>query len=912
MGNWIVPLDVFAQGQTPEDAAEIGGKGGRLAWLLARNFRVPRTHVVVAGAFRAALRELPPGFEPKSLLRASSTRALYARAEEARREIERVPLPRGLMQELEQLWAAYAGDDNGLSAAPWGLALRSSATAEDGSRISMAGLADTVLGVRGPAELADAIRRIWGSAVSGSAMTYLAGHGVRDVAMAIVIQPVIVSEASGVLFTHSPSAPDERLINATFGLGSLVASGHVAPDIWRLAATGGVLEASIVHKPSMVIVRGSGTETVPCAAPDEPSLSPDLLAELHQISVALGGHGDGGWDVEFAVARDAGALHVTLLQVRPITGRNYPAGGHARTLWSNANVGEALPGVATPLTWSVAGEFSEAGFRTAFAALGCTIRRGTTLVGNVYGRVYLNLTEFMQIARQVPWLDPRILLELGGGVGADAHPDLAALGLMDSAATTRARQTFLVRLPGTLTRLAREQLGLEARVAEFELIARRARTLHREKDLAIVPDDGLARSLRDAQRLLADTGAVMLTCASASLGSYLLLRGVLARGTSMGADQLAQKLITGIADLESAKPARALVQLADLFAQNRELAAWIRQGTARTRDELPPGRERSALDAFLLAFGDRGVREAELATPRWAEDSTPVVAMLRAALQTDTRASCMQNPAPVADELARTLSGLAAPSRMLAQTLVQRAQKAAQLREVMRAWVTTVLGMIRAIALEADRRLLKLMPELSTTTAIPSVFFLTADELGLALRHGRRDLAPIVRARRAEYTRNLARPDPPAFFVGAPPWHQGKELKGAIMRGVAACAGVVEGPARVLFGPQQMGDLCPGEILVVHATDVGWTPLFPTAAGIVTELGGALSHAAIVAREFGVPTVVNVAQATTVIKTGDRIRVDGDRGLVIRLHAGAGLQSNAIDSQNSPQSELTTLDLGHG
>jgi pyruvate,water dikinase len=230
--------------------------------------------------------------------------------------------------------------------------------------------------------------------------------------------------------------------------------------------------------------------------------------------------------------------------------------------------------------------------------------------------------------------------------------------------------------------------------------------------------------------------------------------------------------------------------------------------------------------------------------------------------------------------------------------LVARTQKAARLRERMRSWVTRVLGMIRDVALDADRRLLRLVPELaqdwnrlkhsthhgsSSLASIHTVFFLTVEEVVQALRASRTDLAPLVRARRAELARDQARPDPPRTFIGVPPPVQLPPSGGAVLHGTGASSGVVEGHARVLLSASQMSELLPGEILVVHTTDVGWTPLFCIAAGVVTELGGPLSHAAVVARELAVPSVVNVDGVTRALKTGDRIRLDGDTGVVEKL-----------------------------
>jgi pyruvate,water dikinase len=212
----------------------------------------------------------------------------------------------------------------------------------------------------------------------------------------------------------------------------------------------------------------------------------------------------------------------------------------------------------------------------------------------------------------------------------------------------------------------------------------------------------------------------------------------------------------------------------------------------------------------------------------------------------------------------------------------------------MRAWVTRVLGMLRDAALDADRRLLRRDAELeadrralaasgSPVGAVRAVFLLTIDEVVGALQSPRGDLAPLVRSRRAELARDQARPDPPATFVGSPPPVVMPPSGGDLLRGLPASAGVVQGRARVVLRENEMDTLLPGEILVVHTTDIGWTPLFLVAAGVVTELGGPLSHAAVVAREFGVPSVVNVVGATRAIRTGDTLRVDGDRGLVERL-----------------------------
>ncbi len=878
---WLVPLDVLAQRRGGDDPRVVGGKAARLAWLVRHGFDVPEAVVLPASAFAHAIRELPAGCEPRALLRAATGKAGYIRAAEARQLVLRAPLPRGLEAELGAVWAQLG------ARSPWGLAVRSSATCEDGALVSMAGLAESVLGVRGVDALVAAVRQVWASIASGRALAYLAAHGVRDVGMALVVQRMVEARAAGVLFTRAPGArggSDDRIVNVGMGLGAPVVNGVATPDVMRIDAAGRVVDSIIAHKAQATVVRDGRIEEVDVPEPDAPALSPDRVAQLARIAVRLEKLERGPWDVEFAVDADT----MWIVQARPATGLGFPEGGNDETVWSNVNVGEALPGVATPFTWSVAGAFSEAGFRRAFAALGCRVPKHARLVGNVHGRFYLNLTQFMRIAAQVPFLDPRTLVELGGGWGGD---ELA------TQVEDVSHGGFYARLPLTASRLLREQLRLDEDVDAFEKFAEKQWRAQSALDLAILPDEGVARRLRDIQGLLERTGTVMLTTASSTLGAHLALRTVLQRVAPATADTLVQSLTSGIRDLESARPGMGIMHVAALARREPEACSVVERETTTGLDAIPEGPTRRALQSFIELYGDRAVREAELSTPRWKEDPRPVLRMLRAALRTDTEraeGTLARSKAQADAEMAKLVPTLNVVEQTIIRHLVARTQRAARLRERMRAWVTRVLGMLREAALDADRRLLRRDPELATDwraiveggsslAGVRSVFFLTIDEVVGALRAGGTDLAPLVRSRRAELARDAARPDPPATFVGVPPPVVVPPSGGHEMRGLAASPGVVEGRARVLVREDEMDALQPGEILVVHTTDVGWTPLFLVAAGVVTELGGPLSHAAVVAREFGVPSVVNVVGATRAIRTGDRLRVDGDHGVVSLL-----------------------------
>jgi pyruvate,water dikinase len=862
----------------------VGGKAARLVWLQKNRFAVPDAWVLSKDAFVHMLRELPPGTDPKTLLKLAPGRTRDERCAEAHAAILRVSLPSDLVSEIEALWGACE------ASCPWGLAVRSSATCEDGELVSMAGLADSVLGVRGPLAIARAVGEVWASIASGRAISYLATHGVKDVQMAVVIQRVVVAEAAGVMFTRAPDRRAflqvERIVNVGCGLGASVVSGMATPDVLRIDTRGRVIEAAYAHKTRATVVGSKGLEEQKVNNPDEPALEETRLAELADLASRLERLDSAAWDVEFV----CDAARTWIVQARPVTGLGFPEGGDAATVWSNANVGEALPGVATPFTWSIARGFSETGFRRAFAALGCRVPKNAVLVSNVHGRFYLNLSQFMRIAAQVPFLDPRTLVELGGGGGGD---ELAAQ------VEGVSRLGFYARLPLTALRLGKEQLRIDTGVDAFEAYAEKVWRANTELDLAILPDEGLAKNITETQALLEQCGTVMLTCASTALGSHLALKLLLERVAPTDADRLAQSLTSGIRDLESARPAIGIMHIASIARREPEARLAIELESTMGLDAIPEGPTKRALASFIDLYGHRAVREAELSTPRWREDHKTVLTMLRIALRgegRDVEEALARGKLSAETETSRLLPKLTIVEQTALRHLVARARKAARLRERMRAWVTRVLGMLRSAALDADRRLLRRDPQLaadyqalassgSQLAMVRSAFFLTVDEVKHALRHSRSDVSALVKARRAEFARDCARPELPSTFMGAPPPVVLPPSGGDTLRGLPAASGVVEANARVLFGPEEMGSLQPGEVLVVHTTDVGWTPLFLLAAGIVTELGGPLSHAAIVAREFGVPSVVNVTGATRAIKTGDRVRVDGDRGIVEKIRS---------------------------
>lgn len=882
------------------DSRRFGGKASSLGRLVREGFPVPRGWVLPAEYFDALSQDtLPRGHDLPTLIKLAGSRAGIDRAARARDRIQSTPLSPAITSAVQMLWNEIE------ASAPWGVAVRSSATCEDAAETSFAGLATTVLGVRGPEALMNAIKQVWASSFLPRALDYMAHAGIREVAMSVVIQVMARADAAGVLFTAPPPGlagphwhQDERLINVTWGLGAPVVEGAMPTDSVRLAKDGSVVSMVVADKPRAVIVGATGLEetSIPAEKSAQPALSAESIHELGVLARRLELSAAGPFDVEFAVEKTPqGTDRVVLLQVRPIGGGGFPEGGDATTVWSRANVGEALPGAATPLTWSIARKFSEKGFREAFAALGCRVPKAAHLVANVQGRFYLNLSRFMQISAQVPFLTPRALLQVSGGASD------AAIALLEQQTEDISTRRFITRLPFVAPRIIARQARLEDEVGAYEKDADRARRSLHEIDLGILPDDALVTTLNTASALLDRTGTLMLECASASLAAHLalarLLDQVAARRTSVRDDvtlgdvqnpadgvttgaTLAQALTGGVRELDSAAPGVALARIAEIVRNEPEARERLVAGIVRAPSDLPEGSTRRALEKFLDEHGDRAVREAELSTPRWREDPGPIISMLVSSLRAPEGEAvrALARARALSDREMAQLEMRLGPVQIFAvRTLVNRSQQFTRLRERMRTWVTRVLGMLRLIALDIDRRLRRIDPSLGDG----AVFFCTFDELVQALRSGRADVGHVVRLRRAEYLRDAARPDPPPAFIGRPSPVQIPPPAGKHLKGLPASSGVVEGLARVLGpGTADLDAVRAGEVLVARTTDVGLSPLFLVAAAVVTEMGGPLSHAAVVAREYGVPAVVNVAGATIAIRTGDLVRVDGDRGTV--------------------------------
>lgn len=889
----IRPIDALL----PRLGRQFGGKATGLAALVRAGFPVPAAYALAReAADEAYARVLPSG----RLALLGEGPAREAQSAALREKILGLSLPPGLERELARTLSMLR------AASAESVAVRSSSTVEDHALASAAGLFSTTLNVRDEAALFLAVKRAWSSLLSPAALSYAATVGtMEDAGMAVVIQAMVPADAAGVLFTENPLTgdPDEIVVHATFGLGTQVTDGHCTPDTFRVdKRTGFVRDRVIAHKTSRVVLSKSGgvsERPVHAFEADVQALDEHVLSQLTVLGRRIEEHFGEPRDVEFAVAGDT----VYVLQSRPVSARRTltpehgqgrsglrarlfgggkpkprregPHGDPSTLVWSNVNVGEALPGVATPLTWSALAGFAEQGFREALAALGCKVPKGARLLGSFRGRIYLNLSELEGIAAQVPGLRSSHLLLAGGGGKELARAEQEAL-----AAHEAKQSNVLIRLPGVASRLASAHLGFEQRCTRFESAFAFERARIDRLDLRILPGAALDETLSDVERLLNQTGALLAQAYGGLLAALLPLRSALTLLVPGDALAVQSALLSAIEDVESAGPGREVLSVARAFAGDTAAREKLMAGVSNM-SELPAGPAFAALERLLDRYGHRAVREIELAEPRWRENPRFLLDAVRMQLVHeqhghDSVALLERRVEVLREQADAALRKLPAPTRPALRGVLSVVRRYVGRREELRSHVAHVLGMFRRVALDASRRMLVREPELGVD---PS-FMLTASELHAFLRGELRSVRALTVLRRRQYARDLSLPEPPDTFIGypPPPALDAPPERADLLRGFAASAGTVEGRVRVLRAPD--ASIEPGEILVVPAADVGWTPLFVAAGGLVSELGGPLSHACIVAREYGLPAVVSVRSATRALKTGDRVRLDGSAGTV--------------------------------
>ncbi|MQA16219.1 MAG: phosphoenolpyruvate synthase [Pseudonocardiaceae bacterium] len=885
-GGLVLPFEEIDAGML----ALVGGKAANLGELVAAGFPVPPGRCVTTEAYALvaaeaglerifdALADVSPG---------DSKLAEYAAVARERLLAASVP--------DEVADAVIAGYEQLGDRVP--VAVRSSATAEDLPFASFAGQQDTYLGVIGSEALLDAVRRCWASLWTDRAVSYRASNGIdhRTVRLAVVVQRMVEARVAGVMFTANPVTGRRRqaVIDASPGLGEAVVSGAVNPDHFVVdPPTGEVLERSLGDKRLLVrSTPGGGTERVelPDATAAPACVDDRELATLAALGARVEDHYGSPQDTEWAIDAE-GACWLT--QARPITTLyplpdGAPASDEGLRVYFSVNVAQGVFGPLTP-----------AGI-AAFRMVGAS---GATTFG---------------LAPARPTDGPAVMVAAGHRLFLDATTAVRStvghrllpifLGIMEARSERVIRRLFddprlsITRSVWPLLRrvvpvLLRHRTPLRAAATLLRPSTARRRLAHmqqRIRAVTAVPADSQASTRLDAVENALGTvfGPAIPGVLMPILLPYLALLGLSRKLLGdQATEQELQTVLRGLVHNPTTEMDLALWRVTTdiggdpaarpLFLQTtpQQLADMYHAGT------LPPVAQRS-LAGFLRSYGHRAVAEIDVGVARWAEDPTHVLGAVANYLRLDDPrlapdakfAQGRREGEAMAAELTRRARARGGLRGRLVGFCLRRIREIGGLRETPKFNLVLLLAAVR----EQLRRVGVELAAQGRLAAADDVFFVDTVEAreGLAGR----DLRGVVRDRRVSYQQETRRRHVPRVLLsdGTEPEaaHPAATLADGMLVGTAASPGLVSAPARLVLDPSG-ARLEPGEILVAPSTDPGWTPLFLTAGGLVMEMGGAMSHGAVVAREYGIPAVVGVAHATERIETGQQVTVDGSSGAV--------------------------------
>ena len=791
--------------------------------------------------------------------------------------------------------------------------------------MSFAGQQDTFLNVVGDSALLEAVRGCWSSLWTARAIAYRARNGIAQegVALAVVVQAMVESEASGVLFTANPLTGNrlETVIDATLGLGEALVSGQVEPDQYVVDSDAGRIVEKRLGAKALAIrgQAGGGTVTVHDDAAGVQALPDAAILELARLGkrVERELYDGAPQDIEWAWAE--GRLY--LLQARAITSLfPLPAGLAARPLHVLFSVNH-MQGMLDPFT-----PLGQDFLIEAFLAIGRLAGKDFTAASQrdvliAAGRIYADITPGLRHG-----LARRLVVRIPGVI--EPGSEQALFSVLDDPDLQPDRNGLSPAALRTMARLA-STVGRRVALAMREPISQRD-TVVRELDAFIADASRRAAATTTlAQRLalwrslydeFADGLALqLLPLLMAGMMSFYQLRRLARR--ELGSDLLTLEIARGLPHNVTTEMDLTLWTVAQVIRGDPASAArFSTEDAAELAEDYRAGRlplpAQVALTAFMDRYGMRGLAEIDLGRPRWREDPAHVIGVVQSYLHIDDPQQApdvvFRRGARVAEaaieELVQAMPSAAEAG--LARLFASRMRTLAGMRETPKFTIVRMMGVVRQMLLRSGEDLVAA----GVLDAPDDIFFLHLAELetlaaagldgepsgGSARRLVRTDrLKPrlrdtgqwrgLVAERRQVYEREkLRRQIPRVMLSDGRAFYEGLgaqvDSEGAIA-GSPVSPGVVEGIVHVVLDPRT-AQLAPGEILVCPGTDPSWTPLFLAAGGLIMEVGGLMTHGSVVAREYGIPAVVGVHEATTRLKTGQRVRVDGTGGRIVVLERG--------------------------
>lgn len=860
-----------------EDIELVGGKAINLGRMIQAGFPVPQGFCITTEVFSLFLEESGSSEEIYNLLdncEVGDTLGVKSISEEIRVLLLKTEIPDSIKQIVEAEWNRIGAEK--------GYAVRSSATAEDLPEASFAGQQSTYLNIHGIDELFLSIKECWISLFSDRSILYRIKNSFnhRDIKLAVVIQEMVESEKSGVMFTADPltSNLNSISIDASYGLGETLVSGLVNPDHFSVDKSSMVITERTIGDKTLQIKSNNKIGTVEEDIPEDlrsaSALTDNQIVELSKIGLEIEKYYGIPQDIEWAIVND----QIYILQVRPITSL-FPV-----DIFKSLNDGYRI-----------------------YFSMGH--QQNMT---NAMTPLSMNCMQNVIPLGRIPGFKNRLLIDTGGYLYADLtrvlrHPVIGKkilhnLGMLDSRLPllleplTR-KEEFRKQKPMRFTPIKilyliiafiqisrnlffKDNYNLYKKVNDkintfISKVSMELDQKNNRKKIQIMID-----ALQDVYKTFAYWGPALVT---GMIANRLLPKF----GKSLLNNEEIEALSLGLPGNSVTEMNLELGDLADSVRESPELIrmfdrldmdydSWLIEvkQCCGTEEFL------NKLQDFLDRYGARGLSEIELMNKRWHEDPTPLLRVIRGNLDRESghhravEESLKRRRKKATQKLITNSKGI---KRLIVKRFVKVLEDGGILREHHKFAVIQVFDLIRgalkelAIELVEEKKLLNK----------DDIWFLYWSELLNIHDDQNINYIEIIRERRERF-KTFKKLTPPMIVTSTgevPTLPKKKDQEEGVLTGNPVSLGVYEGLIHVIRDPQTER-LNPGEILVTRFTDPGWTPLFINAEALIMEVGGLMTHGSVVAREYNIPAVVGVDNATKLLKTGQRVEVDGNKGTI--------------------------------
>ncbi|NJP38427.1 PEP/pyruvate-binding domain-containing protein [Alkalicoccus luteus] len=843
---------------------EAGGKGLNLVNMVKAGLPVPPGFIISTAAYRQFMSDYKLenmvqnelfGIDPENV------HQLEQKASWIQQSIMKHEVP-------QQARASIMEAQQKLGDMP--LAVRSSATAEDLPDLSFAGQHDSNLDIEGEEQLMESIKRCWASLWNARAISYRIHHGIShhpdELALAVVVQVMVESEKSGVLFTVNPltNRRDQLLVNAAWGMGEGVVSGKVTPDTYILSKENGrLITAEIAKKQTKIIRTKTGPQKadVPYEEREQACLSKEELEQLYTLAKAVNKYDDRPQDTEWVI----GDGNLFIVQARPVTSLHEtvsppdPPEKGLRLYLSFTRVSQGISIPFTPLGLDV----QRLEMKGALHALGYKQAYADTAFKTAEGRIYWDCTEVIRnkkrafnIADSLSLKDPgaeKLLKQFVTENEQELQQQKSGLYVPFKLAAVGGRLLIRAIAASVQPHLAEKR--------QVQLAHKHLQAMMKVKQQA-----GSRREKLEAVHTIMDEAMriILHQCAYIVPGLSAEKRAKKRTALWLEDSKLLNPVLHALPNSPTTQMGKRLVEIA---------AAYDEAG-------MDPDPEHRLIQEFLEEYGHRSTTELDIGIPRWYEDTAYLLQLIESYREQGAAA------------LSKKLDEQAAYARVQIELLKREAEKhkgkqgakklerdCLHIRRLLGLRERPKFDLIRSFAL-VRQLMMEIGEELEQSGNLhhkEDVFFLKLEEL----YHEEASFLETVASRKKRYNKQRQRKSVPRFMTstGECLYESTTLQQDGALQGNPISSGETEGTVRVLTEPAE-ARLNPGEILVTHSTDPSWTPLFLTAGGLVMETGGSGSHGGIVAREYGIPAVAGIENVSEKLQTGDRVRLNGTTGTV--------------------------------